>query len=65
MQIAPSRRLAGTQPSTNAADPEERRGLLPATGLVTQSEDVLVDNRRNIFITDKNHGIYVLRFNGI
>jgi hypothetical protein len=48
-----------------APDPTERRGLLPATGLVTQSEDVLVDRRRNIFVTDKNHGIYVLRFNGI
>jgi hypothetical protein len=46
-------------------DPVERRGLLPATGLVTQSEDVLVDNRRNIFVTDKNHGIYVLKYNGI
>jgi hypothetical protein len=45
-------------------DPVERRGLLPATGLVTQSEDVLVDNRRNIFVTDKNHGIYVLKYNG-
>jgi len=48
-----------------APDPLERRGLLPATGLVTQSEDVLVDRRGNIFITDKNHGIYVLRYNGI
>jgi hypothetical protein len=46
-------------------DPAERRGLLPATGLVTQSEDVLVDGRRNIFVTDKNHGIYVLRYDGI
>jgi hypothetical protein len=48
-----------------APDPVERRGLLPVTGLVTQSEDVLVDNRRNIFVTDKNHGIYVLNYNGI
>jgi hypothetical protein len=46
-------------------DPERRRGPLPATGLATQSEDVLVDRRRNIFITDKNHGIYVLRYDGI
>jgi hypothetical protein len=38
---------------------------LPATGLATQSEDVLVDNRGNMFVTDKNHGIYVLRYNGI
>ena len=48
-----------------APDPTKRRGLLPATGLVTQSEDVLVDRRGNIFVTDKNHGIYVLRFDGV
>jgi hypothetical protein len=48
-----------------APDPRERRGLLPATGLVTQSEDVLVDSRKNIFVSDKNHGVYVLRYNGI
>lgn len=48
-----------------APDPIERRGILPATGLVTQSEDVLVDRRGNIFITDKNHGIYVLNYSGI
>lgn len=44
-----------------APDPEERRGPLPATGLVTQTEDVIVDNRKNIFISDKNHGIFVLK----
>jgi hypothetical protein len=42
-------------------DPEERRGLLPETALVCQSEDVLVDARGNIYVTDKNLGIYVLR----
>lgn len=42
-------------------DPEERRGPLPETALVCQSEDVLVDARGNIFVTDKNMGIYVLR----
>jgi hypothetical protein len=41
-------------------DPTERRGLLPRT-LVTQSEDVLVDRRGNIFFSDKNHGIHVVR----
>ena len=46
-------------------DPLERRGLLPATKLVAQTEDVIVDNRGNIFASDKNHGIYVLRFNGL
>ncbi|MGI6852109.1 LVIVD repeat-containing protein [Mesorhizobium sp. 1B3] len=42
------------------ADPKERKGPLPKTGLVTQSEDVLVDNRGNIFVSDKNHGVFVL-----
>ncbi len=41
-------------------DPVERRGLLPRT-LVAQSEDVLVDARGFIYLTDKNHGLYVLR----
>lgn len=45
-----------------APDPLVQRGPLPKTGLVTQSEDVLVDARGNIFVSDKNHGIYVLRF---
>lgn len=45
-----------------APDPVVRRGPLPETGLATQSEDVLIDTRGNIFVTDKNHGIYVLRF---
>ncbi len=40
-------------------DPRERRGLLP-TKLVTQSEDVLVDARGYIHITDKNHGLYIV-----
>ncbi|MCU1598521.1 MAG: hypothetical protein JWQ47_2260 [Glaciihabitans sp.] len=41
-------------------DPTERRGVLPRT-LVTQSEDVLVDARGNIFFTDKNHGVHAVR----
>jgi hypothetical protein len=41
-------------------DPKERRGLLPKD-LVTQSEDVLVDARGNIFLSDKNHGLFVLQ----
>lgn len=43
-------------------DPVKRLGPLPKTGLVTQSEDVIVDARGNIFVSDKNHGIYALRF---
>ena len=42
-------------------DPLQRRGLLPRSKLVAQTEDVLVDSRGNIFISDKNHGVYVLR----
>jgi hypothetical protein len=45
-------------------DPKERRGLLPKD-LVTQSEDVLVDARGNIFVSDKNHGLFVLRAPGL
>ena len=41
-------------------DPQERRGMLP-TKLVTQSEDVVVDARGYIYISDKNHGIYILK----
>ena len=41
-------------------DPLERRGILP-TKLVTQSEDVVVDARGYIYISDKNHGIYILK----
>jgi hypothetical protein len=43
-------------------DPKVRRGPLPSSGLTTQSEDVVVDARGNIFVSDKNHGVYVLRF---
>lgn len=44
-------------------DPTERLGLLPKT-LVTQTEDVLVDARGYIYITDKNHGLHILRYTG-
>jgi hypothetical protein len=42
-------------------DPAERFGILPKTRLVAQTEDVLVDRRGFIYVTDKNHGIYVLQ----
>lgn len=45
-------------------DPTQRRGLLPKTELVTQSEDVLVDARGVIYLTDKNHGLHVVRYTG-
>ena len=44
-------------------DPLVRRGVLPKT-LTAQSEDVLVDARGYIYLTDKNHGLYVLRHTG-
>jgi hypothetical protein len=44
-----------------APDQPVRRGPLPKTGLVTQSEDVVVDARGNIYVSDKNHGVYILR----
>lgn len=43
------------------SDPTERIGVLPKQ-LVSQSEDVLVDARGNIFATDKNLGLMVLRY---
>ncbi len=45
-------------------DPGERIGLFPRTALVTQTEDVLVDSRGYIYITDKNHGIFILEYTG-
>lgn len=44
-------------------DPTTRRGPLPAD-LVTQYEDVLVDRRGYAYVTDKNAGVTVLRFDG-
>jgi sugar lactone lactonase YvrE len=32
------------------------------TSLVTQIEDVVVDRRGYIYCTDKNHGLFVLRY---
>ena len=40
-------------------DPSERRGVKPSD-LVTQFEDVLVDDRGMIYCTDKNHGLFLL-----
>jgi hypothetical protein len=46
------------------ADPIRRYGPLPATALVTQSEDVLVDRRGVVYLSDKNQGLYLLRLTG-
>lgn len=43
------------------ADPVSRRGALPSS-LVTQVEDVIIDRRGVIYLSDKNYGIFVLRY---
>jgi hypothetical protein len=44
-------------------DPVKRYGVLP-TKLVLQTEDVLVDARGYIYISQKNQGLWILRFTG-
>jgi hypothetical protein len=44
--------------------PIKRYGPLPYDKLVSQTEDVLVDTRGNIYISDKNWGIFILRYTG-
>lgn len=44
--------------------PTKRYGPLPYDKLVSQTEDVLVDTRGNIFITGKQWGLWVLRYTG-
>ena len=41
--------------------PTERMGPIPAGNLVTQTEDVLVDRRGNVYLTDKQWGLWVVR----
>jgi hypothetical protein len=41
-------------------DPEKNAGPLPRD-VVTQTEDVLVDTRGYIYVTDKNWGVWILR----
>jgi hypothetical protein len=43
--------------------PTKRIGPIPAK-LVQQTEDVLVDTRGNVYITDKQWGLFVLRYTG-
>ena len=45
-------------------DPFVRYGPLPRTRLVTQTQDVFVDRRGYIYITDRNHGVWILRYTG-
>ena len=44
--------------------PTKRVGPVPASKLVQQTEDVLVDTRGNIYVTDKQWGLFVLRYSG-
>jgi hypothetical protein len=43
-------------------DPPDRLGLLPRD-LVVQAEDLIVDARGYVYMTEKNSGLYILRFN--
>ncbi|GAA3716737.1 hypothetical protein GCM10022224_098000 [Nonomuraea antimicrobica] len=45
-------------------EPRKRYGPLPAGDLVVQTEDVVVDRRGHIYITDKNQGLWILRYVG-
>jgi hypothetical protein len=45
-------------------EPTKRYGPMPQGELVAQTEDVLVDRRGYIYITDKNQGLWVLRYAG-
>jgi hypothetical protein len=44
--------------------PPKRVGPIPSGTLVNQTEDVLVDTRGNIYITDKQWGLWILRYTG-
>jgi hypothetical protein len=44
--------------------PNKRIGVMPKTKLVQQTEDVLVDARGNIYITDRQWAFFVLRYTG-
>jgi hypothetical protein len=46
-------------------DPERRYGPMPEGQLVCQTEDVVVDRRGCIYISDKNQGIWILRYNSV
>ncbi|HEX7126619.1 MAG TPA: hypothetical protein VF406_12745 [Thermodesulfobacteriota bacterium] len=45
-------------------DPTQRFGPQPPDRLVVQTEDVLVDRRGYIYITNKNQGLWILRYTG-
>jgi hypothetical protein len=43
-------------------EPTRRYGPMPEGKLVLQSEDVLVDRRGFIYVSDKNQGVWILRY---
>jgi hypothetical protein len=43
-------------------EPARRYGPMPAGKLVLQTEDVVVDRRGFIYISDKNQGVWILRY---
>ncbi|MCZ3365568.1 MULTISPECIES: LVIVD repeat-containing protein [Methanobacterium] len=43
-------------------EPRKRYGPMPEGKLVMQTEDVLVDRRGFIYITDKNQGLWILKY---
>jgi hypothetical protein len=45
--------------------PTTRRMPAPYDKLVSQTEDVLVDTRGNIYITNKQWGLFILRYTGV
>jgi hypothetical protein len=44
--------------------PQTRVGPKPEKSLTTQTEDVAVDARGNIYISDKQWGLFILRYDG-
>ena len=45
-------------------DPVHRYGPQPVGSLVEQTEDVLVDTRGYIYVTNKNQGLWILKLDG-
>jgi hypothetical protein len=45
-------------------DPTKRYGPLPKGDLVVDSEDALIDTRGYIYVTDRNQGVWILRYTG-
>ena len=45
-------------------EPTKRYGPMPQGQLVLQSEDVLVDRRGFVYLTDKNQGLWIVRYTG-